>query len=277
MNLLIFLASGAAILAVPTSMPGVSSALNDYNLSFDAEEQVMVFARSEADFQGATIFTAQRTGRKWSKAVPIDFTNKLYNDSDPWLSPDGRTLYFISDRPAVGREQGRKDYDIWRARRTRTGWSEPEHLGPEVNGRGQELGPELHAGTLYFSSARRSGVGALDIYSAKAAGPAFAPATPLPGPFNSAGSDSDFTLSADGAAAMFWRSQGDGGLIHIAHRQADGWSKPEPLGPQINIGPFNFSPSFSRDGRRIRYASTRERPGQPAGHADIYEAKLPPR
>jgi hypothetical protein len=50
-----------------------------------------------------------------------------------------------------------------------------------------------------------------------------------------------------------------------------------PLPANINAGPFNFTPSFSRSGKRVRYATTLERLGQPSGFADIYEKELPSR
>jgi hypothetical protein len=266
-----------SLAAQSATLLAVSSPLNDYNISFDARERVMVLARSKADFKEAAIYISQRAGKSWTRPARISFSDARYNDSDPWLTPDGRTLYFISDRPAPGREEGRKDYDIWRSHRSGPSWSAPEHLGPEINGRGQELGPELHGGWLYFASARRSGLGGLDIYRAEAAGRRFKPAALMPGPFNSASSDSDFTLSPDGSAAMFWRTIGENGTIHIAYRGAAGWSEAQPLGDAINLGPFNFTPSFTRDGRRIRFASTRERPGQPSGYADLFESELPKR
>lgn len=277
MKLVAILIAAAAAQHASAPVAAVNSALNDYNLSVDAAERIMVFARSEADFRKARIYVAGRSKGAWDRPRPIGFSDDRYADSDPWLTPDGNTLYFISDRPAASREAGRTDYDIWRSTRTVEGWSAPEHLGPEVNGRGQELGPELHGDTLYFGSARRGGVGGLDIYRARAAGPKFEPAGLLDGPFNSAASDSDFTLSTDGTAAMFWRSTGERADIHIAYRRRDGWSDPVPLPAAINIGPFNFTPSFASNSRRIRYASTRERAGQARGLADIYEAQLPPR
>jgi hypothetical protein len=98
----------------------------------------------------------------------------------------------------------------------------------------------------------------------------------LDGPVNSAASDSDFTLRADGRAALFWRSGEDGtAAIHIMYRESGGWSAPVALPERINHGPFNFTPSFTRNGRRILYASTRTRAGQEAGLADVYSAPLP--
>jgi hypothetical protein len=258
-------------------MSQVSSPLNDYNLSLDRDEQRMVFGRSEAEFRNAKIYIAERRDRRWSKPLPISFSDARYSDSDPWLTPDGKTLFFISDRPAPDRAHGRKDYDIWRSTLIGGGWSEPVHLGPSVNSPGQELGPELHDGVLYFSSARRSGVGGLDIYRARSSGDGFEPAELLPGPFNTAASESDFTMSDGGGAAMFWRSIGERGIIHISYNGAGGWSSPLPLSSEINSGPFNFTPSFGANGKSIRFSSTRERTGQPSGLADIYEKALPQR
>jgi hypothetical protein len=271
---LVLLAAAAPALALPTDL---DTPLNDYNPSLDAAQQVMVFARSEAEFRRARILVAERGPEGWSTPEPIGFYDPRYADSDPWLTPDGQTLYFISDRPAPGRAEGRRDYDIWRARRSGNGWSTPERLDDSVNSAGQELGPELHGGVLTFASARRSGLGGLDIYVAAAAGDGFAPARPIEGPFNTAASESDFTLSPDGQAAMFWRSEGSRGVIHIAYRSDAGWSAPQALPESINIGPFNFTPAFSSDGTRIRFATTRERPGQEPGLADIHEAALPAR
>lgn len=247
-----------------------SSDRNDYNLSFDAGERSLVFARSDAAFKNARIMTAERRGGRWSEAAPIGFSDVRYSDSDPWLTPDGRTLYFVSNRPAAGRDPARKDLDLWRSRRTASGWSAPEHLAP-VSSPGPELGPEFHAGYLIFNSVRAGGKGGLDVWRAKALpGGSFAPAEPMPGPFNTAASESDFTLSADGRRAAFWRMVAGKGTLFIADKGPKGWSEPHPLPDSVNIGPFNFTPSFSRDGRRLWFASSADRPGQPKGMADIY-------
>ncbi|HEX8307805.1 MAG TPA: hypothetical protein VF645_05235 [Allosphingosinicella sp.] len=261
--------AGAAQMLAPFSSPR-----NDYNLSYDRAERILVFARSDADFANAKIYVSEKHRGRWSEPKPIRFSDARYSDSDPWLTPDGRTLYFASDRATDG-GPARKDLDLWRARRDRAGvWSAPEPLGPAVNGPGPELGPELHGDTLYFSSARKGGKGGLDIYTARRTLDGFEGTAPLGAPFNSATSESDFTLSADGRRAVFWRMVGDRGVLHIAERTRSGWSDPAPLPGSVNIGPFNFTPSFARDGRSLRFASTRPRPGQAEGMADIYVVKL---
>jgi Tol biopolymer transport system component len=264
----------ATTVAAPVELANVSSPKNDYNPSFDRAERILVFARSEAEFQKARIFISQKAGGRWTKPATISFTDERYSDTDPWLTPDGRTLYFISNRPTPT-DAAKKDIDIWRSRPTATGWSAPEHLGDVVNSKGPELGVEFHGDTLYFASVRKGGQGGLDIYSSKLGPNGFEAPQPLGAPFNSAESDSDFTISPDGRRAAFWRGSGATGAIHVARRTASGWSAPARLPDSINRGPFNFTPSFSRDGRKLWFASTAPREGQEPGLADIYVATLP--
>jgi hypothetical protein len=263
------LLAAAAQLVTPASSP-----LNDYNPSVDRAGRHMVFARSEADFRNAKIYVAARRGRGWSAPERIAFSDDRYSDSDPWLTPDGRTLYFVSDRPTP-RRPAKKDLDIWRSRLVNGRWSAPEHLGDSVNSPGPELGPEVHGGVLTFSSVRKGGRGALDLYAAPIGDGLPGPAALLDGPFNSAESDSDLTFSADGKRAAFWRGSGPAARIFVSVQSADGWSDPQPLPEAVNIGPFNFTPAFSRDGQWLHFASTKPRDGQAHGMADIYRVKLP--
>lgn len=260
------------IFAAAQLIASASSPMNDYNYSVDQAERRLVFARSEAEFRNARILTAERRGRRWREPAPISFSDPRFADTDPWLTPDGQTLYFVSDRPLPGRPD-KRDLNIWRASHGSNGWSSPEPLGPEINSPGPELGPELHSGVLYFSSVRKGGRGGLDLFSARQTGSTFAPAAPIDGPFNSAESDSDFTLTADGKLASFWRGNA-GGRIYVSRRTSTGWSEPKSLGTDVNFGPFTFTPSFSRNGKRLRFASTARRPGQEAGLADIYEVPI---
>ena len=260
---------------VPFEPDTVSGPKNDYNLSVSDDDRTMVFARSEADFREAKIMVAVREGLGWGTPEPIAFSDDRWRDSDPWLTPDGQTLYFVSDRPTPARPD-KCDLDVWRSVLKDGVWQTPEHLGDVVNGPGEELGPELHGGVLYFATARKSGMGGLDVYSSRMTAEGFAGPELLPAPINSAASESDFTISRDGSTALFWRSVEGRGLIHVARRAPDGgWTAPEALPGSINMGAFNFTPAIDGDGKRISFASNVEREGQPAGMADIFVAELP--
>ncbi|MEO0898183.1 MAG: OmpA family protein [Bacteroidota bacterium] len=92
-----------------------------------------------------------------TKATPTD-------DRQPYISRDGRTLYFVSDRPG-----GEGLFDIWYSRRVGAGWSTPENMGPVVNTAFNEYAPFANDGgnALYFSSDGRAGFGGTDLYKAE--------------------------------------------------------------------------------------------------------------
>lgn len=269
----LYLLAGADAIASPVRLTA-SSERSDYNLSTSADGHHRVFARSDAQFANARIFESTRTPSGWSTPQPVAFSDARWRDSDPWLTPDGRTLYFISDRRTPARGE-RRDLDLWRAHRTDAGWSVPEHLGDAVNSPEEELGPELHGDTLYFASSRAGGRGGLDLYAARVDGDRVGAAQALPGPFNSATSESDFTLSPDGRTAVFWRVVERRLLLHVATRDGNAWSAPAPLGEAANPGPMQITPAFAADGRSLVFASTAPRAGQGAGLFDLYQVRWP--
>lgn len=257
-------------------MPGIiSTPQNEYNLSTSDDNKIMVFARSDADFKDAHIMVMTNTKKGWSEPVVAPFSIKNYSDSDPWISPDGKWLYFVSDRPSPNRDASRKDRDIWRIRHNGAGnWGVPEYIN-NVNSEKEELGPELHNNILYFNSSRKGGIGGLDIYSAKSmADGNFEKPILLPEPINSPKSEGDFTLSRDNKRAYFWSTRSGEGTIYTSVFENNNWSQPVALNSDINIGQFNFTPSISADGKILTYASTHEHEGQKADMADIYLAKL---
>jgi hypothetical protein len=78
---------------------------------------------------------------------PINLSN--YFQGTAWLSADGRTLYFCSDRPG-----GQGEIDLWVAERNTVdeAWNTPTNLGTPVNTLRAELGPSVSADglTLFF-------------------------------------------------------------------------------------------------------------------------------
>lgn len=88
--------------------------------------------------------------------------NTTFNDKSPFLHPDGRTLYFASDRlPGGG------GYDIWICRRDSTGqWQEAQNLGMPLNTEEDEHGMVVSTdGREGFFASRRAGTKGLDILS----------------------------------------------------------------------------------------------------------------
>lgn len=266
--------------AVRLSPGRVSTPRNEYNLGGDAAQRVRVFARSDAGFANSRIWYSRREGDGWGAPREAPFSDARYRDSDPWLAPDGRTLYFVSDRPATGRDPGRKDLDLWRvALDAADGWGEPEHLGA-LNSVAYELGPELHDGVLYFNSAREGGPARMSLYHARLLDDGgFAAPEPLPAPFNDGEAQGDFTLSPDGRVALFWSirdGRKDGDLFAV-RRDGGHWSDVAVRLPApFNSPGFDYTPAFSADGAALYFASDRAPAGMvetgagAGGLSDLY-------
>ncbi|HDP55111.1 MAG TPA: hypothetical protein ENN24_05455 [Bacteroidetes bacterium] len=96
------------------------------------------------------------------KKLPEPVNLNYSSEKQPSISPDGSTLYFVSDRKG-----GFGSFDIWRSHRVNENqWTEPENLGDSVNTEYLEQSPFIHFDnqTLYFSSNGHVGMGGLDIF-----------------------------------------------------------------------------------------------------------------
>ncbi|MGY4384194.1 outer membrane protein OmpA-like peptidoglycan-associated protein [Pedobacter sp. UYP24] len=109
------------------------------------------------------IYLSHKEGNTWGE--PFNLGNKVnseYWDSQPSISPDGSTLYFVSNRPG-----GFGSYDIWKSILQSDGyWSAAVNLGPQINTPYDEHTPFIHPDgkTLYFSSDGWPGLGNKDIF-----------------------------------------------------------------------------------------------------------------
>ncbi len=109
------------------------------------------------------LYWAKRIGSGWSR--PRNFgepVNSKYWESQPTIAPDGKTIFFASNRPG-----GFGGVDIWKTMMTEEGvFSIPENLGPNINTKEDDTAPFIHSDghTLYFCSDGRPGMGGKDIY-----------------------------------------------------------------------------------------------------------------
>lgn len=139
--------------ALPPSINGHGDV---YEAKFSADALTMVFVRGQPGGH-ADIFIAQRSEPDedaWGQAQPLSEVNTGRDELGPELSPDGRRLYFYSDRAG-----GHGGYDLWMSEQrgsSQRGWGAPVNLGPSVNSPFHEYSPALSAdgSELYFASNR---------------------------------------------------------------------------------------------------------------------------
>ena len=138
-------------------------------LSADGNELFFASARenSTLDDNGnptMDIYMSVKTENdEWSEAEKLPYPISTGDqEKAPFLHPDGKTLYFSSNRlPSGG------GYDLWVTRRDSTKrWSDPVNLGTPVNTSGDEHGLVVSSsGTEAFFASRRAGTQGLDILS----------------------------------------------------------------------------------------------------------------
>lgn len=113
------------------------------------------------------IYVSHKNGKSWGEPFNLGApVNSAYWESQPAISPDGSTLYFVSNRPG-----GLGGYDIWKSTLKSDGyWTAPQNLGPEINTPYDEHTPFIHPDgkTLYFSSDGWPGMGSKDIFVSRA-------------------------------------------------------------------------------------------------------------
>jgi outer membrane protein OmpA-like peptidoglycan-associated protein len=148
------------------------------------------------------IYVAQKKGDDWGK--PFDLAPPVNTggwESQPSISADGRTLYFVSNRKG-----GYGGYDIWKSTLTQQGWGEPENLGPNINTSFNEQSPFIHPddSTLYFCSNGWPGMGGQDLFVSRLdkTGHWQIPKN-LGYPINTNGDESGLSLTANGNYAFF--------------------------------------------------------------------------
>lgn len=175
-------------------------------------KQIFLFKNDiEAESRGGDIYVSRLSSSgKWgapkSMGKPI---NTTYAELGACISPDGKTLYFVSER-----QGGLGNADIWMVKRkTRTEWEKPVNLGDVVNTKEDDAGIFLapDGKTLFFTSKGHNSMGGYDIFKTVNEGGKWSTPVNLGYPINTIYNDFCFSLSVD-AKTGYFASNRKGGL-----------------------------------------------------------------
>jgi Tol biopolymer transport system component len=206
---------------------------------------------------------ARTAPSSWKEAVSVDpggtrMVNTLSLEGCPHESPDGRSLFFASNRDGA--------LHIWVSRRTGNGeWGAPEKLDAPVNSSATEFCPTpLPGDHLMFVSTRVTsescGSGTADIYETRHDPvDGWLPPRNLGCTLNSAANEFSPSYVPIGGGMLFFSSDRSGRhAIYVSMRGGDGeWGAPELVGG-LNLPDVNSArPNVSLDGREIVFDSDR--------------------
>jgi hypothetical protein len=218
----------------------------------------------------------------WNLPENVAEINSSVNDICPTPLTGFRFLFVSSRADNCGGSGNNPDIYSTRRHPVR-GWLPPEPLGCDVNSGFEEFSPSLvetDGLTLLFFSSNRDDGSHHKIYMSvlQPDGRWF---TTRVDELNWEGaSDARPNVRKDGLEIVFDSARAGGPpQIFSATRSSiyDPWSRPEPLGSNVNLAGFaQTRPTLSRDGTRLYFGSTRDNvPGDLPGSADVFMSTRP--
>jgi hypothetical protein len=216
----------------------------------------------------STILESHKVGDTWTEPVAAPFSGK-WSDMEPALSPDGKYLIFISNRPVddtgkpldgfyMGKSFPERGGNLWRIDRVGDGWGEPVRLPAHINTSSSTFAPSIAAnGNLYFMHPAADPKH-FRLFRARYVDGHYLEAEPLS---FSTGEETDVdpAVAPDESFMVFGsgRSPAKSMDLFIVYRQGEQWLKPIHLGDVINSPGSDAEPRLSRDLKTLYFSSER--------------------
>ncbi|HHS95977.1 MAG TPA: hypothetical protein ENJ45_05245 [Phaeodactylibacter sp.] len=153
------------------------------------------------------LYTARKEKGKWKKIEVLPFCRPNHNYMHPAISPDGNTLFFVSDKP-----RGKGGTDIYYAQKKGDKWGRAINLDSMINTRAHEGFPFMSTdGKLFFCSKGHLGFGGYDIFmSQKTEDGSWTKPINVGKPINSPLDDISITFNKEMTAGAFTSARNGG-------------------------------------------------------------------
>lgn len=183
----------------------INTKLNEGTCTISADGRKLIFTSciGRQGYGSCDLFQSLRIGDEWTEPKNLGpLVNSAEWESQPSLSADGRTLYFVSDRRGGA---GRRD--IWVTTLNENGqWTRARNVGKPVNTQYDEISPFIHANNrvLYFASNGLIGFGGYDIFfSERDSSASWANPKNLGSPVNNHEDQFSLFITADGKKGYY--------------------------------------------------------------------------
>jgi outer membrane protein OmpA-like peptidoglycan-associated protein len=218
----------------PENIQELNTEFNEGTCTISADGKVLIFTVCEGSAKRQVIgscdlFVSYNVGGKWQEPQNMGANvNSRYWDTQPSLTADGRTLYFISERSG-----GLGGYDIWRTKRDDEGkWGRAENVRG-VNTRANELAPFIHVNgtSLFFSSDGYQNYGGYDLFRSELKNGKWETPSNLGYPINDHRNQMGLFITADGENGYYSHEETRGNTILSSKIYA--FELPETMRPAI--------------------------------------------
>jgi Tol biopolymer transport system component len=246
----------------------ISTEFMETSAAFTPDGKKVYFTRSDVQFSDNTIMESTLKNGRWTEPVVASFSG-VWRDSEPFVSPDGMKLFFVSNRPAregekplVATSNGRSfpGANIWFVSKKGDGWGEAARVDVDVNGSVTIYNPSVAAnGNLYFSGLIEKDQRATAIFRSVYNNGVYGKAEKMP--FNdpkftfmdpSVSPDEKFIVFAFNGAGTIGSAD-----IYIIKQKDGKWTEPVNLGASVNSASLENAPCLSPDGKTVYFTSMR--------------------
>ncbi|MGB3182627.1 MAG: OmpA family protein [Cyclobacteriaceae bacterium] len=182
----------------------INTERNEGTCTISADGRTLIFATcmDPNGYGSCDLYITHRVGDAWS--VPKNLgtaINTIHFESQPSLSADGRTLYFVSER-ADG-YGGRDIHVSWQD--DEGNWQEAKNVGSDINTPKDDVSPFIHVNnsTLYFSSKGYPGMGGFDIFYSNRTDDGWSTPENMGYPINDENDQTSLIVTASGEKAYY--------------------------------------------------------------------------
>ncbi len=230
--------------------------------SADGNEVYWCSRKSAREWQKTNLWFMKRIKNRWTKPEKLAPFGVDVAWMDPFLSMDGKRLYFSADSNTI-KEKGMsqdENRDIWFIEKQNKGWSKPQKISTVIDTvHGQSQPTLTRDGSVYFLEYKGSGKEwRCDILKSKLKNGKYLQPVALPENINlpqkKASQDWTPFIAPDDSYLIFSSSrQRKYGDLYISFHDIpnDTWSEPVGMGESINTKTQESYPTLSPDGKYL--------------------------
>lgn len=236
----------------------ISTGMYETHPAFSPSGDTVYFLRCMPDISVCTIYFSEKKNNDWSKPEVVPFSGQ-YQDVDPFVTKDGNSFYFASNRPLKKGGAVREDWDVWKVDKANGKWGEPVHLDSPVNSSASEYFPTIaDNGNLYFGSSRSGGKGGADIYVSRPVNGAYTTVENIGDSINTQDNEYEPYIAPDESFMIFMATPDRIGNadFYVSYKRYGYWTKAVKL-DAVNSSVTDWGGKMSWDGKYFYFGSSR--------------------
>ncbi len=247
--------------------PGiVNTGMPTRDITFSPDGKEVFVGVNIGNFSYSTILHCKyENGALSTPEVAFFAKDPNYSFLEPYFSPVGEKLFFVTNKGNTFTEASKFETDIWVTEKVNGKWNMPTKLDTTINSTSPEFFPSVAKnGNLYFT--RETESEGECIFKSEFKDGKYQPAVKLPDEVNAGAGRFNATIAPDESfiivpALGLKETFGSVDYYISFYDENKGWSNLLNMGGKINShSRFEYSASFSPDGKYVFFMSARTDP-----------------